>query len=228
MGVMPVKKEKSSELKRDPYDALRPGSAITHGAGILLAVIGTIFLLIYMMDGELTVTEAAAYIIYGCAMIGLYTASTLYHSVNTGERGRVLLRKLDHLMIYFLIAGTYTPLCVIALGGTMGLVLMIIIWSLAIIGSVINLFWINMPRRLTSGLYLILGWIALVAIYPLSKNLGFGLFWLLFGGGMYTIGGVLYAVKWPGRNNPRFGCHEIFHVFILLGSISHYVMMFYV
>jgi len=211
---------------RDPYDALRPGSAITHGIGIALAVIGTVFLLFFAMGNDISYAGLVSYIIYGLALIGLYTASTVYHSANTREKGRILLRKTDHMMIYFLIAGTYTPLCVISLGNTFGYVLLAVIWSLAVIGSITNLFWINMPRWLTSAVYLFMGWLAVVAIYPLSKTIGIGLFWLLLGGGLYTIGGVLYAVKWPGRDNPRFGCHEIFHIFILLGSAAHYAMMF--
>ena len=87
--------------------------------------------------------------------------------------------------------------------------------------------WINSPRWLTSGVYLVMGWLAVVALYPLSRTMpGEGMAWLLAGGLLYTVGGVLYAVKWPGRNNPRFGCHEVFHLFILAGSVCHFFMMY--
>ena len=160
-------------------------------------------------------------------MIELYTASTLYHSVNTTVRGRVALKKLDHVSIYFLIAGTYTPICLVPLRGPWGWSLFGIIWGLALLGTVLSLVWIHSPRWVTAGIYLFMGWLAIFAIYPLSQVLALrGLFWLLLGGVLYTIGGVMYALKWPGRGNPKFGCHEIFHVFILLGSVCHWLLMY--
>lgn len=218
----------TSEKTRDPYDGLRPWSAITHGVGAGLGIIGAAVLITYSVSQGDKISYTAAYAVYLAALIALYTASTLYHCLNTDVKGRIALRKFDHIMIYFLIAGTYTPLCVVALGGVLGKVLLCSIWALAAAGSVINLFWIKLPRLLTSGIYIVMGWIAVGAIFPLSKAMGFGVFWLIFGGVMYTAGGALYALKWPGRNNPRFGCHEIFHVFVLLGSVCHYIMMFYI
>ena len=139
---------------------------------------------------------------------------------------RVGLRKLDHSSIYILIAGTYTPICLIALRGPWGWSLFGVIWALAIMGIFLSIAWINAPRWVTSGIYLFMGWLAVIALYPMWLTLGMrGLFWLVSGGILYTVGGVLYALKWPGRDNPRFGCHEIFHVFILLGSIAHFMMM---
>ena len=162
-------------------------------------------------------------------MIGLYTSSTLYHSVHTTAAKRIALRKYDHASIYFLIAGTYTPVCLTALRGPWGWSMFGIIWVLAIAGLVMTLAWINCPRWLTSTIYIAMGWLALVAIYPLYLTLGMsGVLWLLSGGILYTIGGVLYALKWPARDNPRFGCHEIFHVFIVLGSVAHFMMIYHV
>ena len=110
--------------------------------------------------------------------------------------------------------------------GAGGLPLFIAIWGLALAGVVLTIAKLDIPRWLTSVIYLVMGWLALFAIVPLSQRMaGLGMFWLILGGVLYTVGGVLYAVKWPGRNNPRFGCHEIFHVFILLGSIAHFMMM---
>ena len=141
--------------------------------------------------------------------------------------GRIALRKYDHTSIYFLIAGSYTPVCLIALRGPWGWSLFGVIWALAIAGLVMSITWINCPRVVTSTIYIAMGWLAVVAIYPLWQALGLrGVAWLLAGGVLYTIGGVLYALKWPGRNNPRFGCHEVFHVFIVLGSAAHFVMMY--
>ena len=159
-------------------------------------------------------------------MVCLYTASTLYHCVNTSVRGRVNLRKFDHTSIYFLIAGTYTPVCLTALRGPWGWTLFGVIWALAAAGVALSTVWINCPRSLTSAIYIAMGWLAVVAVFPLWNAVGAaGMFWLLLGGVLYTVGGVLYALKWPGRHNPRFGCHEIFHLFSLLGSVAHYWMI---
>lgn len=219
-------KEKYSEAGRNPYDGLRPMSALTHGVGIIFALLA-LGVLLHMTANMGTVTITAVSV-YAVSMLCLYTASTVYHSLNTGVQGRLFLRKLDHVMIYFLIAGTYTPVCLISLEGTLsGRVMLIVIWTMALLGSAFTLFWIKMPRVLTSLIYLVMGWTAIFAIYPLHavmSSLCFGM--LLAGGILYSIGGVLYALKWPGRNNRYFGCHEIFHVFIVLGSICHFIMIY--
>ena len=212
--------KKKGRVKRDPYDGLRPWSAITHGAGAVLALLGTVLLVIRCWGSW---PNFGACLVYGMSMVCLYTASTLYHCINTSVPGRLALRKYDHCSIYLLIAGSYTPVCLIALKGITGVTLTAVIWTLALAGIVLSILWIDCPRWLTSGVYLFMGWLALFAIGPISRALppaGFAA--LVLGGVLYSIGGVLYAAKWPGRNNPRFGCHEIFHVFILLGSICHF------
>lgn len=209
---------------RDPYDGLRPWSAITHGVGAALAAAGTILLL----------ARSAAlgrwlplFAVYGLSMVCLYTASTLYHCLNVSVSGRLALRKYDHCSIYLLIAGSYTPLCLTVLRDAGGIPLTIAVWTLAAAGTVLTIAKLAIPRWLTSAIYLFMGWLAIFAIAPIYRALpADGFAWLLAGGLLYTVGGVLYAVKWPGRNNPRFGCHEIFHVFILLGSAAHFVLMY--
>lgn len=221
------RRSRPQEKGRDPYDGLRPWSAITHGAGAVLAILATALLLVRTVLTGGDAWKIVSFAIYGASMTGLYTASTLYHCVNTSAAGRIALRKYDHASIYFLIAGTYTPVCLTALRGPWGWSLFGIIWGLAIAGLVMSLVWINCPRSLTATVYIAMGWLAVVAVYPLCMALGRrGIFWLLLGGVLYTIGGVLYALKWPGRNNPRFGCHEVFHVFILLGSAAHFLMIY--
>ena len=159
-------------------------------------------------------------------MVCLYTASTLYHCVNTTVAGRIALRKYDHCSIYLLIAGSYTPVCLVALRGAWGWSIFGVIWVFALAGCALSILWIGCPRKITASIYLVMGWLSVIAIYPLWQATGpAGLFWLVLGGVLYTVGGVSYALKWPGRNNPRFGCHEIFHVFILLGSAAHFVMI---
>lgn len=227
LNAAPCGKHKTKEKDRSPYDGLRPWSALTHGAGVLLAILGTALLLVHTYNMGGSPWHYATFSVYGAAMIELYLASTLYHSINASVRGRIALRKLDHASIYFLISGTYTPICLVALQGAWGWALFGVIWGLTLLGLVITLVWIRSPRWVTAGIYLFMGWLAIIAFYPLTRVLSLrGMFWLLAGGVLYTIGGVLYALKWPGRGNPRFGCHEIFHLFILLGSVCHYLLMY--
>lgn len=217
------------EKGRDPYDGLRPWSAITHGVGAVLGVIGTVLLLARTVMLGSGWVSAAAFLIYGLSMIGLYTASTLYHCINTSVAGRIALRKYDHISIYFLIAGTYTPICLLTLPHDGGIPMLIVVWAVALLGTVMALVWIDAPRWITAGVYLFMGWMSIFMLPSLLRNIPpLGIFWLALGGALYTVGGVLYAVKWPGRNNPRFGCHEIFHLFILLGSIAHFFLMYQV
>lgn len=219
------------EQGRDPYDGLRPWSAITHGIGAVLAVLGTALLLVRSVLLGLDAWHIVSFSIYGASMICLYTASTLYHSLNTSVAGRIALRKYDHCSISLLIAGSYTPICLTILRthGAWGWTILGIIWAMAVAACSLSLLWINSPRWLTSGVYLVMGWLAVFALYPLSHTLPVpGMFWLVSGGILYTVGGVLYAVKWPGRNNPRFGCHEVFHLFILFGSLCHFLLMYQV
>ena len=223
--ILMPKPKRRREL-RDPYDGLRPWSAITHGVGAVLSAVGTILLLIRadQMENYLLL---ALFAVYGLSMFCLYTASTLYHCLRTCVKGRIALRKYDHCSIYLLIAGSYTPLCLTALRENGGVPLLIAVWTLAAAGVVLTIAKLSIPRWLTSAIYLFMGWLVIFAIVPIFEALPTaGFLWLLAGGLFYTVGGVLYAVKWPGRNNPRFGCHEIFHVFILLGSVCHFVLMY--
>ena len=223
IGRRSAVRTRHGEKGRDPFDALRPWSAITHGLGLLLAVLGTVLLLLRSK----TAVQYSSFTIYGISMISLYCASTLYHCLRTGIPMRRRLRKLDHCTICLLIAGSYTPICLLALEDSCGPALLTGVWVFALAGILLALFWITAPRWLTAGVYLCMGWLAVFALKPLSHALPLeGMAWLVAGGVLYSVGGVLYALKWPGRNNPRFGCHEIFHVFILLGSICHYINMY--
>jgi len=217
------------EKGRDPYDGLRPWSAITHGVGAVLAAVGTVLLLARSAALGLDAWHIVSFAIYGVSMICLYTASTLYHCVNTSVAGRLALRKYDHCSIALLIAGSYTPICLTVLRtqGAWGWAIFGVIWAMAAASCCLSLFWINTPRWLTSGVYLVMGWLAVLALFPLVRSLpAAGMAWLVAGGVLYTAGGILYAIKWPGRNNPRFGCHEIFHVFIVAGSVCHFFLMY--
>ena len=212
---------------RTPNDGLRMYSALTHGIGALLACAGTGVLIVLsaLADGEVT-KAVVSYAVYGASLIGLYTASTLYHCIPAGVNGRRALRKVDHIMIYFLIAGTYTPICLLPLEGVWGWAIFGIIWGLTLVGSVVKIFFIHAPRWIASAAYIGMGWMIIIAIVPMIRTMSFiELMWLLLGGVLYTVGGVLYALKWPGKENKYFGFHEVFHIFIMLGSICHYAMM---
>ena len=223
----PPARRRVREKDRDPYDGLRPWSAITHGAGALLGVLGTVLLLLRVLALGKGPGAFMVFLVYGASMVGLYTASTLYHCLRTSVRGRIALRKYDHISIYFLIAGSYTPICALLLPQDGGAPMLAAVWGVALVGTVLALAWISAPRWLTAGIYLVMGWMALFLLPSLLRHLSAeGMFWLVLGGVLYTVGGVLYAVKWPLRDDPRFGCHEIFHVFILLGSVAHFFLMY--
>lgn len=224
---LPKRRARPTEKGRNPYDGLRPWSAITHGIGAVLSILGAVLLLVNTVRTGGDAWKIVSFSVYSASMICLYVASTLYHCINTSVKGRLALRKYDHASIYLLIAGTYTPMCLVALRGPWGWTAFGIVWAIALAGLFFTLFWIDCPRGLTAGIYLAMGWFSVILIRQLWLSVGWrGLFWLALGGVLYTVGGVLYALKWPGRDNPRFGCHEIFHVFILLGSVAHYLLMY--
>ena len=231
-----IRKEKNSvpaihvpertEHVRDPYDGLRFWSAWTHGMGAVLSAAGGAALLVFAILNGITAQSVVALSVYIASMILLYLASCLYHCINTSVSGRILLRKLDHAMIYVLIAGTYTPICLSVLGGPLGWGLFGVIWGLAVLGVIVTLFWLNAPRKLTTMFYVGMGWIAVLAMEPLVMTLRpAALAWMLAGGAAYTVGGAMYALKWPLKHGAVFGCHEIFHVFVLIGSACFYATM---
>ena len=202
-----------------------PVNALTHLFGSLLSIIGTIILLNYT-ESSLNPVATTSILIFGMSLVLLYTTSGIYHLVHTTDAILAKLRKLDHSMIFILIAGSYTPFCMLSLTGVWRWSIITIVWSLAIIGIGLKMFWMNMPRWLSTGLYIGMGWIALFALKPLYDSLSLGGFlFLLLGGVMYTIGGVIYGLKKPSFS-PEFGFHEIFHIFVLLGSFCHYWAIF--
>lgn len=204
-----------------------PINAITHLVGAGLALIGTIFLLIEgSRTSELTTTVTLSLIIFGLSMVALYTTSGIYHLVQARDTVLLKLKKLDHSMIFILIAGSYTPFCMLSLSGIWKWSIVSIVWSIAFIGIILKVCWINMPRWLSTGLYIGMGWIALFALKPLYHALSSGaFFFLVLGGIMYTIGGIIYGLKKPNISK-NFGFHELFHIFVMLGSFCHYWSVF--
>jgi hemolysin III len=164
-------------------------------------------------------------------MILLYGASTVYHTLNISEKINRILRKVDHMMIFILIAGSYTPVCVIPLRDTVGYPLLFLVWGTAVTGILIKAFWITCPKWFSSLIYISMGWLCVLAMVPLVASLpGAAFLWLVAGGVIYTVGGVIYALKLPFFNarHQYFGSHEIFHLFVMGGSLCHFVVMFYI
>ena len=205
-----------------------PGSALTHFIAMLLAAIAATPLITKasQLSGRFTAVAVAIFIV---SMILLYAASTVYHTLDISEHVNQMLKKIDHMMIFVLIAGTYTPVCLIVLGNTVGYRLLALVWFIAIVGIVINALWINCPKWFSSMIYIAMGWVCLTAIKSIIASLTPGAFyWLLAGGIIYTIGGIIYALKLPLFNArfKHFGSHEIFHLFVMGGSFCHYMVMF--
>lgn len=203
-----------------------PVSGFSHLFGAVLSAVGLFYLVRYAIaDG--TVWHIVSFSIFGASLILLYTASSLYHLLVVSEKSSLILRKIDHMMIYVLIAGTYTPVCLIPLRGGWGWSILISIWGIAMAGIVLKLLWFNAPRWLYTLFYLIMGWLIVIAFVPLLKTMPpAAILWLVAGGLLYTVGAVIYGTKWPPLKSKVFGFHEVFHLFVLYGSFCHFWMMF--
>lgn len=205
-----------------------PGSAITHFIAMVAALASAAPLLIKAAK-EPDHIHIIALAIFIVSMILLYTASTIYHTLDISETVNRRLRKLDHMMIFILIAGTYTPVCMIVLGGRSGFALLALVWGIAIAGILIKACWITCPKWFSSVLYIAMGWVCVLAFSQIVRALPRAAFgWLLAGGIIYTVGGIIYALKLPvfNSNHKYFGSHEIFHLFVMGGSFCHYVLMY--
>jgi hemolysin III len=203
-----------------------PISGLTHFIGIILSVIGTIVLLT-RNDEPFTAYHAASFFIFGFSMTLLYTISTLYHWLPLSEKNLIIVRKIDHIMIFVFIAASYTPVCLITLRESWGWEIFGIVWGLTLAGFFLKLFWINAPRFFYTSIYLIMGWIIVAAIFPLSKVMSTqGFLWLALGGVFYSAGAVIYVIKKPDPLPNVFGFHEIFHLFIMAGSFSIFWMIY--
>ena len=204
-----------------------PGSAITHFIGCLMALIAASPLLIKAHGNA---TYMLAMTIFATSMVLLYAASTIYHSIcHVSTKVLRNFQKLDHMMIFVLIAGSYTPVCMIILGGRIGYTLLALVWGIAVAGIIVKGLRITCPKWVSSVLYIGMGWTCVLAFTQLLNSLSPAAFgWLLAGGIIYTVGGVIYALKLPIFNNKHkyFGSHEIFHLFVMAGSACHFVVMY--
>ncbi|MDY4834684.1 MAG: hemolysin III family protein [Frisingicoccus sp.] len=212
-------------MKFKPKD---PGSAITHFIGWLMALFAAVPLILRActVPDPIHVISLSIFIV---SMLLLYAASTLYHSLDINEKINKRLKKFDHMMISVLIAGTYTPVCLIAIRGKIGYTLLAIVWGIAIFGIILKALWVTCPKWVSSLLYIGMGWTCVLAFTQILNSLSREAFmWLLAGGLIYTIGGVIYALKLPIFNSrhKNFGSHEIFHLFVMGGSFCHFVLMY--
>ena len=231
-----VSKKKKQEMTRFgilpatiSFQIREPGSAITHFIGLLLTSIGAgpLLLRTRLFGSGMTFYAMCVFIAATCL---LYAASTTYHTVVLDERRTTIFRKLDHVSISIMIAGTYTPVCLAVLKGAVGFGLLAAIWGLAIGGVALKVLWITCPKWISSVLYIAMGWLCVFAMGPLLSALPMAAFaWLLAGGLFYSAGAVIYAMH-PKKFDARhiyFGSHEIFHVFIMLGTFCHFMLMYH-
>lgn len=201
-------------------------SGLTHCIGAVLSLAGLVVLICFAtIFGDSY--DIVSFTIFGITLILMYLFSTLYHWLNISEKGIKVFKKLDHIMIYVLIAGSYTPVCLGPLRGPWGWSIFGVVWTLAIFGTILSSIWISAPRGLTTSIYIGMGWLALLLVRPLiivfnNNGLLYSLWWLVLGGIFYTIGGIIYGLKIPKTKFKQFGFHEIFHIFVMLGSFCHY------
>lgn len=199
-----------------------PISGLTHLAGALLGV----FALIYLLErsaGEGTLWHVVSFSVFGASLILLYSSSAFYHLLDVSDEARLIFRRIDHVMIFVLIAGSYTPFCLVPLRGPWGWSLFAVVWGLAFVGVFLSIYWIHAPRWISTSIYLGMGWLVVVAAYPLSQTLNPDtLWWLVLGGVAYSLGAVIYVLKWPDPFPPVFGFHEVWHLFVLAGSTCHF------
>ncbi len=217
-----------NKMKHDLKNPKDPGSAWTHFIAMLATLLfSPVLLQKASQTGSRAFVISMAIFIY--TMVGLYLASTCYHTFNLSPTINRRLKKWDHLMIFIMIAGSYTPISLIVVGGKKGFFLCLSVWIVAILGMIMKAFWIYCPKWFSSIIYVAMGWMCLPIVKTLySKLSGKGFAWLLLGGVIYTLGGIIYAIKLPrfDAKHKNFGSHEIFHLFVMLGSFCHIVLMF--
>ncbi|KLO23795.1 hemolysin D [Marinitoga sp. 1197] len=195
-------------------------NSITHGIGAILSLVALVILIIFSSING-TFLQTISVTIYGISLFLLYLASTLYHSIQH-KKTKQILEIIDHSSIYLLIAGTYTPFTLVTLNGKIGWSIFIIVWILALIGIILKPFFVKKFRIISTLLYIGMGWMIIFAIKPLISSLPLGgIIWLVMGGLLYTVGAIFYI--W--RKLPY--SHMIWHLFVLGGSISHFIAVFF-
>ncbi|RYG74454.1 hemolysin III family protein [Lentibacillus lipolyticus] len=209
------------------FSIREPVNGLTHLFGAVMSVIGLVALIVKVLETSGSIPAVTAVIIFGTSMILLYSASATYHMVIARDHIIAFLRRIDHSMIFVLIAGTYAPFCLISLRGDTGWVLFAVISGLACAGITFKLVWFHAPRWLSTVLYITMGWIVIFFSPLLAPIIGAaGILMLLIGGIFYTIGGFIYWLKPRFLSFKHMGFHEIFHIFILFGSLFHFICVY--
>lgn len=206
-------------------NAREPMSCYTHFVGLLLSIVGIIIMAIKISYGSISMAQIAGFL-FCASLIGLYGASSYYHYSRGSECTLKKLRKLDHSMIYVLIAGSYTPVLYNIMAPGKNILFITAIWIIAIAGIFMKLCWMNAPRWLSTSLYILMGWFIAIDFSALKGLPAGAMFLLVCGGAAYTIGGVIYGIKKPNISK-TFGFHEIFHIFVIAGSVCHYLMILF-
>jgi hemolysin III len=205
------------EKLRDPI------SGLSHLAAAAAALVGLGWLLYLGRDNP---GKEAALLIYGISLVAMFSASATYHLVKAGPEIILRLRKMDHSAIFLLIAGTYTPICLYFFTGFFQWGLPAIVWTMAIIGVSIKIFMIKAPRWVTAGIYLIMGWLCIMAVGQMVTTMPVGaIAWLIAGGLFYSGGAVVYITKKPDFIPNVFGFHELWHIFVILGALAHFILI---
>jgi len=203
-----------------------PFSAVSHAIGAVLAILALILLIRESID-PIKPWHIAAFSVFGSGMFLLYTASAIYHWLPVEPKYVKWLQTMDHAMIHVLIASTYTPVCLIPLRGVWGWSLFGVIWSLTIFGILLKIFWKNLPDWFSLTFYIFMGWLSVIAIFPMIQTLQVGaLVWIFIGGFFYTFGAIIHGLNKPNPIPNVVGAHEIFHLFVLFGSASHFWVMY--
>ena len=214
---------------KKPLLVKEPGSAITHFIGMIYSLAFMPVLIDNAIKKHSDASTVLSLIIFMVSMILLYAASAAYHTFDINEKVNRVLKKTDHMMIFAFIAGSYTPVCVIVLGENGGYILLAVVWGLAILGMLFKFYWVTCPKWISSVIYIGMGWSCISVMPQLAQLLPHNCFvWLLTGGIIYTVGGVIYALKLKIINTrfKEFGSHEIFHLFVMGGSICHFICMY--
>jgi hemolysin III len=211
---------KISRIFREPVNAL------SHMAGSLASIAGLTLMVVFAAI-KADAWHVVSFAVFGATLVFMYTASFLYHGLRLSEKTLNILRRIDHIMIFVVIAGSYTPICLVPLRGPWGWSLLATIWGVALVGILLKLFWMHLPRWISTLIYLGMGWLCVVAVYPLVQTLdAVPLLWLALGGFFYSIGALVYSLKKPDPFPGIFGFHEIWHIFVLLGSACHFWLVF--
>lgn len=197
-----------------------PFNGLSHLAGAISSFLGGIVLIIVGWTGAVKLISV---IIYSISLVSMFSASATYHLAQVKPRAREVLRKLDHSAIFMLIAGTYTPICLNAFSGFWRWGFLSIIWGIALVGIIIKIFYIRAPRWLNAGMYVLMGWISVLAWRQMAGLPAGVLVWLIVGGVIYTIGAVIYATRILNFVPGKFGFHEVWHLFVIGGAFSHFI-----